>query len=188
MILYLSIIFVCGVIVALANGLGYGDPLGWTVAINFGGILLQMIVNGATAAICRSLPEKCVPYGAKVFAVGKREKLFYEKLHIRKWKDHIPEIGHLTGFRKTKVEDPKSVEYVERFLLETRYGEVGHFSSIFTSFLLMFFCFIPAVRWTVVLPICVIGALLNVPSLLVLRYNSYKLEVLYKANKKRATK
>ncbi len=188
MILYIGIILFCGTAVALANGFGYGDHMGWTFAITFGGILLQMIVNGATAGVCRSLPKKCVPYGAKVFQVGKKEKLFYEKLHIRKWKDYIPEIGHLTGFRKTKVEDPKSTEYVERFLLETRYGELGHFSSFFTSFLLMFLCFIPAVRWTIVLPICVIGALLNVPSFFVLRYNSYKLEVLYKANKKREGK
>ncbi len=188
MILYLTFIAFCGIVIALGNALGWGDHVGWTFLITYGAILLEMVINGATAGICRSLPKKWVPYEAKFFHVGKREKNFYEKLQIRKWKEKVPEIGQFTGFRKNKVVDPKSVEYIERFLLECRYGEVGHIVSCFSSFLVMLLCLIPAVRWTVVLPIAIIGALMNMPSYMILRYNSYKLDVLYQANKKRAAR
>lgn len=185
MILYLIVITVCGACIALLNAWGFGERMSVTFSITFGGILVEIILDGITAAICRGLPKKCVPYGANFFAVGKKEKAFYEKLHIRKWKDRIPEIGHFTGFRKTKVEDPKSIEYVERFLLECRYGEVGHLVSCFSGFFVCLLCLFPAVRWTVTVPIAVVNAWLNILPFAVLRYNTYKLEVLYKTNKKR---
>ena len=185
MALYLFIITLGGCLIAAIHAVCFG-AWGLCFAVTFSGIVLEILIDGITAAGCRLLPKKCVPYEAKIFAVGAKEKRFYERLKIRKWKDRIPEIGHLTGFRKNKIADPNSLEYVERFLLEIRYGQVVHFVSLFSGFLLCFALFFPVVRLSVVLPICIVNFFLNLLPIFTLRYNGYKLNVLYQANKKRS--
>ena len=136
MILYLSIITVCGLLIAccvsLAYGYGYFSMLGYTALA----IVIVILIDGLVATVCRLLPARCADETKKIYAVGQKEKKFYEKLKIRSWKDKIPEIGHFTGFRKNKIVDPKSVEYLNRFLLEACYGELGHFFSVFAGFLI----------------------------------------------------
>ena len=148
-------------------------------------IILVMLVDGLTATVCRLLPAKCANHEKKIFQVSAKEKKFYEKLKIRKWKDKVPEIGQFTGFRKNKLENPQSVEYVERFLLEACYGELGHFCSFFTSFLIVLLFPITKYWWAISLPVATIIALMNLPSFFILRYNSYKLEILRKSNLKK---
>ena len=102
----------------------------------------------------------------------------------------MPEIGHFTGFRKNKIADPKSVEYLDRFLLEACYGELGHFWSVFLGFATLLLGFIPffpkmSLWLSISIPVAIINALMNLPSLFILRYNSYKLEVLRKSNLKK---
>jgi len=77
--------------------------------------------------------------------------------------------------------DPQSVEYVDRFLLESCYGEIGHFFSLFTGFTLLFLYPLSDIWFVLAIPVAIINLFLNLPSLLVLRYNSYKLEVLRKS-------
>jgi len=151
-------------------------------------IVVVLLIDGLTATVCRLLPAKCANHEKKIFQVSAKEKQFYEKLKIRKWKDKIPEIGQFTGFRKNKIADPKSVEYIERYLLEACYGEIGHITSVFTSFLLLAFFFISPLWLAVALPVAIISAILNLPSLFILRYNSYKLEFLRKNAVKRQAK
>ena len=187
MILYLCIILACLFIFAGVNAWllssGYWDIFGWT-----GGAIVAVIaVDGIVASAARLSPARWFDHTQPRFTVGRKEKNFYEKLYIRKWKDKIPEIGHFTGFRKNKLDDPKSLEYVERFLLECCYGEAGHFLSCLIGFVIMIpFPFLPSGWWMISLPVAIVNLLLNLPSLFVLRYNSYKLEVLYKSNLKRA--
>ncbi len=186
MILYLCIIAVCVLIISGANALfgslSFFPALAWTA----GCTVAIIAVDGLFAAIARLLPAKWFPQDSKLYKVGKKEKNFYEKLKIRKWKDKIPEIGHFTGFRKNKVAEPKNPEYVARFLLECRYGEMGHFLDCIFGFLVMIpFPFLPLGWWTISLPVCIVNICLTIPTILVLRYNSYKLEILYKSNLKK---
>ncbi len=178
MMLYMCIIAIAVAIVAgivsLAMGLGY---LGVVYATALAAITV-IFVDGVTAAACRLLPKKWLNPEKKIFHVSPKEKKFYEKLKIRKWKDRVPEIGHFTGFRKNKVVDPKNVEYLDRFLLETAYGELGHIVSCFSSFLIVLLFPIDPVWFAVSVPVAVVGALMNLPSLFILRYNSYKLRIL----------
>ena len=178
MILYLSIIFAAVLliftIVALSLTENFFVILGWTALAT----VVVMLVDGFTAAVCRLLPARCVDPDKKIFQVSAKEKKFYEKLKIRKWKDRVPEIGHLTGFRKNKIADPKSVEYLDRFLLEACYGELGHVTSLFTSFLILFLFPISPFWLPVSIPVAVVSLLMNLPSLFILRYNSYKLRIL----------
>ncbi len=188
MILYLCIIcfasLVISVSVTLISGAGFFGVFGLTWLA----IVAVMLIDGLTAGLCRLLPKKCANREKKIFEVSAKEKAFYEKLKIRKWKDKVPEIGQFTGFRKNKIADPKSVEYLDRYLLEICYGEIGHIASVFTGFFILGLFFISPLWIGVALPVAVISALLNLPSLFILRYNSYKLEYLRKNIVKRQSK
>ncbi len=144
-----------------------------------------ILMDGLTATICRLLPKKCANHKLKIYQVSAKEKKFYEKLKIRKWKDKVPEIGQFTGFRKNKIVDPKSLEYLERFLLEICYGEIGHSVSCATGFLILLLYPIYPYWLHVAIPVAIVSVLFNIPSFIILRYNSYKLRVLWKTTVKR---
>ena len=177
-ILYLSIITVCSVVISVITSLTAGFSFMLAFGYSWLAIVLVVLVDGLTATACRLLPKKCANHQKKFFQVSKKEKSFYEKLKIRKWKDLVPEIGQFTGFRKNKLENPQSVEYVERFLMEACYGEIGHFTSFFTGFLILLL--FPLFKgWLYfAIPVAVINLLMNMPSYFILRYNFYKLQVL----------
>jgi len=181
MLLYLLIIAVCMLIIAgivtLALAENFLFVLLWTTA----GVALIMAVDGLTATVARLMPD---PKKSRFFDVPRKEKQTYEKWRIRKWKDKVPEIGHFTGFRKNKLDDPKSVAYVERFLMESRCGEVGHIVSCVTGaliFLVQLIPAFPAYWWMLCIGIVFVNAALNIPTVFVLRYNYYKLTALKNA-------
>ncbi len=186
--LYLLIIFCCVMvitpIVSFASGEGYLYVLGFTALA----VVIVIAIDGLVSTIARLLPKKCARHEAKVFTVSAKEKKFYEKLKIRKWKDKVPEIGQFTGFRKNKIVDPKSVEYLDRFLLEICYGEIGHFFSVFLGFTLLLFYPLTDIWLAVSIPVAIINIFMNLPSLFILRYNSYKLVILRKSNLKKQSR
>ena len=167
--------------VSFAASTAFLPVLGWTAFATVAVIL----VDGLTATVCRLLPKSFADPNKPVFQVSAEEKKFYEKLKIRKWKDRVPEIGQFTGFRKNKITDPKSVEYLDRFLLEACYGEIGHFTSCVTSYLILFLFPLYELWFAVAIPVATVSLLMNIPSLLILRYNSYKLRVLRNSNLKK---
>ena len=183
--LYVVIVAFAAIMLALilwlTTSLAFFSALGYVAFA----VAIVVILDGLTATLARLLPASFAQSEKKFFTVSKKEKLFYEKLKIRRWKDKVPEIGHFTGFRKNKITDPKSVEYVERFLLEACYGEIGHFASCITGFCTLLFFPLTPYWWAISIPVALINALMNLPSLFILRYNSYKLEILKKNNQKR---
>lgn len=188
MILYLSIITVCiavlSTIITAIYQVNFLAVLGYTSLA----VVIEILIDALVATVARLLPKKCAQHDKKAFTVTAKEKKFYEKLKIRKWKDLVPEIGHFTGFRKNKIVDPKSVEYVDRFLLETCYGEIGHFFALFLGFLLLLFFPLTPIWFAISVPISIVNIFLNLPSLFILRYNSYKLKILRKSNVKKQTR
>lgn len=61
-------------------------------------------------------------------------------------------------------------------MLEACYGEVIHFVCIFVGFFIIF-C-MPLKYWLCFgLPVAIVNALLNLPSVFILRYNFYKLKI-----------
>ena len=190
MILYLSIITVCVLIISASLFFIFSTNFFYLLGFTAIAAVLSIVVDALVATVCRLLPERFANHESKVYTVSAKEKSVFEKLKIRKWKDKVPEIGHFTGFRKNKIADPKSVEYLERFLLEACYGEMGHFWSLFFGFSLLLLGFIPffptmSLWLAISLPVAIINIFLNLPSLFILRYNSYKLEILRKSNLKK---
>lgn len=188
MVLYLTIIAVCILAISAIVAPVFSVNFFIVLALVCAATVLVIIVDAFVATVCRLLPKKCANHESKAYVVSVKEKNFYEKLKIRKWKDKIPEIGHFTGFRKNKIAEPKSVEYLDRFLLEICYGELGHFFILFIGFaILLFFPLFdrPSLWFSISIPVSVINVLLNLPSIFILRYNSYKLKILRKSNLKK---
>ncbi|MBQ8342731.1 MAG: hypothetical protein IJY21_01350 [Clostridia bacterium] len=190
MILYLSIITVCVLIISASLFFIFSTNFFYILGFTALAAVLVIVVDALVATVCRLMPEKFANHESKAYTVSAKEKSFYEKLKIRKWKDKVPEIGHFTGFRKNKIADPKSVEYLDRFLLEACYGELGHFCILFIGFTILLLGFIPffptmSLWLAISIPVSIVNIFLNVPSLFILRYNSYKLEILRKSNLKK---
>lgn len=171
-------------LVAFSYSVGFLGVLGYTAFA----VVLVMLIDAVVATAARLLPARLAHHEKKIFKVSPKEKKFYEKLKIRVWKDKVPEIGQFTGFRKNKLDDPKSVEYLDRFLLESCYGEIGHFFSVILGFLLVLPYGITPMWFAISIPVAFVNALMNIPSFCILRYNSYKLEVLKKSILKKQTR
>lgn len=188
MILYLSIIFVAMLLLSAVVACAYGElyffVFGQTAIV----VLCIMLIDALVATVSRLLPKPVARHDRKIFTVSAKEKKFYERLKIRKWKDKVPEIGHFTGFRKTKIEDPKNVEYVERFLLECCYGEIGHVFNGLLGFSVLAFAIKGEMWLAIAIPVAIINLLMNLPSLFILRYTTYKLEILRTSILKKQTK
>ena len=187
--LYGIIIFIAMAVIATLNS--FFNPMGlpwyhyviatiiYTVAV--------ILVDGAVAGISRGLPEKWIRQESRFYTATKEEQLFYRKLGVQKWKDHVPELGQFTGFHKNKVLDPKDNKYIGRFMSEVCYGILGHFWSMPLSFLILF---IDWRMWlgqsnlwlTIGVPVAVVSVVLNFMPYVVLRYNLPKLQALYKIN------
>lgn len=178
----LYIIIICSCMLILSAILTLACEVGFLYALGFTALAVVAVValDGLVAGVSRMLPKKFADREKKIFHVSAKEKSFYEKLKIRKWKDRVPEIGHLTGFRKNKLADPTSVEYLDRFLLEACYGEIGHFSSCVLGFLILLLFPVSEIWFAISVPVAVINVFLNLPSFFILRYTSYKLEILRK--------
>ena len=157
----------------------------WYICVAVIGSTIAVIaIDGLTAAIVRWMPNKWFNPFAKCFKVYKWEKRFYENIGIKKWKDLVPELGHFTKFRKNKIVDPNNNEYISRFLLEIVYGRVGHVASFFTGFLIIF---IFPLKYAMCFgfPVAIVNIIMNYMSVAILRYNTPKLIVLYKHNKRK---
>ncbi len=184
MIAYLCVICGGAVLIAAGVSLGYGLKYLSALASVWLAIAIVILLDAITAALCRALPPRCVGE-MRIYKVGRKEKNFYERLGIRKWKDSIPELGHFTGFRKNKISELNNERYLRRFIAEIRYGELGHFFSCFTGFATLSFFFLRPHWIAIAVPVSAVNAVLNLLPLFVLRYNGYKLEILLKSVKKR---
>lgn len=135
-------------------------------------------VSGFVATLVRQvLPEKW--FNEMDIKVSKKEMRFYEKLGVKKWKDLVPELGFFTGFRKNKIANPKSIEYVDRYILEINYGIYVHFIGIFASFLI---AFIYPLKYCLMfgIPVAIVSVILHLMPLFTLRYNLPKLKAIKK--------
>lgn len=138
--------------------------------------VLVIAIDGVFATfIRRCLPEKWFTYKVKIHNVSKKECKFYEKLGIKKWKDDVLELGVFTNFSKKKIADPHSIEYIERFILESNYGAVIHLSNAIFGFLLIL-CYPLKYCFLFPFPACIINLVLSLLPYMILRYNTPRLQ------------
>ena len=143
MILYCTIIAVCVCLLTAANMIFAAPVFGFGFWFVLGAVLLSVVaviaVDGLFAFLIRRLPAKWFAHDRKFFLVSQKEKKFYEKLKIRKWKEKIPELGQFTNFHKNKVAEPFNNDYLTRYMLEAAYGEVIHLTLCVVGFVIIFF-------------------------------------------------
>ena len=188
MILYGSFIFVCVCLLTGVNAVFAAPRFGVSFWFILGAVLINVVaviaVDGLFAFLIRRLPEKWFGHERRFFQVSAKEKKFYEKLKIRKWKDKVPELGQFTNFHKNKVAEPRNNVYLERYMLEAAYGEVIHLAGCFLGFVIIFFY--PLKYWLCFgFPVAVINLIMNILPYFILRYNFYKMKVLYRSNERK---
>ena len=178
---YLTIIiFLTGVIASI--GAFFAPYFGYSYLYGLFTPLLTVaviLVDGIGAFIIRRLPNKWFSETNKIFASTKSEKKFYEKIGIKKWKDSVPELGGFTDFHKDHLYDPKSPEYIRRFILECNYGSMIHIVTAILGFVIIFItpldiCFLMAI------PVAFVNFVLNLPPFFILRYNVNRLQTMLK--------
>ena len=182
MILYLTIIFVVWSITALFNGLFAGMGFGVALLHTSLNVALMVAIDAVVAIIVHSVPENKIDPFKKIFVANNGERKFYEKLGVRTWKDIIPESGKvLVGFDKRQIEKPNDNIYILKFLRETCYAGIMHIISVFAGFVV--FAFMPY-KLSIVLPVVLTNAFLQVLPVIVQRYNRIRLISLYYFNKR----
>lgn len=183
MILYLLTILFCVAILISLNILFSVPFFGFNGGYVFFAVTISLIgvivIDGIIAFLSHRLPKKCVNPFLKIFLVSKKEKLFYEKLGVKYFKNYLPDLGFLCNFRKRKIEQPKNKEYIFKYLQESCYGEIGHNISAIFGFLVIFILPLDYV-YCFGIPIGVVNVVLNIMPTIALRYNRYKLINIYK--------
>lgn len=182
MVMYFSIIGVSGFVIALLNILlgtySFDNSAIWVSLAVVIGIVFEFAIDGLFAGIIHSFPNKWFEKDKKCFQVSKNERKFYEKLKIKSWKDKVFELGALGGFRKNKIKDPNSPEYLNLFLIESNKGIIVHIAGVIVGFLVMFILPLKY-AWRIGFPIAMVNMFLNILPIMILRYNIPKLQVAY---------
>ena len=187
MITYLIIIGISSALIAGINIIFNPSNIAfyWYIIATIAYVILNILLDGALAAIIRKMPEKWFDHNKKLFVLTKREKKFYEFIGIRKWKHLVPDLGQFTNFQKGKIEQPRSNEYLTRYLLEGAYGIAIHYFSVPLGFLLMIPIGGTSIWLTIGLPVAIINAILILLPAFTLKYNLAKLRILYERNERR---
>lgn len=177
--LYLSIIGVAMIIIAVINILFQTAAWWYILAAVIICTVLQFALDGLIAIIINKMPDKCFSIDKPLYQVSKKETAFYKKVKVQTWKDQIWELGGLGGFSKKNLQNPKSPEYIEKFIIECNKGVMTHRLSYPIGFLPMLW--MPNIcAFTIALPVALVNLFLNILPTIVLRYNTPKLHLVLK--------
>ncbi len=123
------------------------------------------LVHRLSLPTLRRLPLLCT----RLFL--KQEMGLYRRLRVQRWKGRLPEAGAFFsgGFSKRRLTGHDDA-YLERFILETSRAECAHWLTWALS--LTFFIWTP---WPVGLVMVGYGGVVNLPFILVQRYNRLRL-------------
>ena len=187
MITYLIIIGISSALIAGINIIFNPSNIAfyWYIIAIIAYVIAAILLDGFLAFIIRKMPEKWFDHNKKLFVLTKGEKKFYEAIGIRKWKSKVPDLGQFTNFQKGKIAEPRSNEYLERYLLEGAYGIAIHYFSTPLGFLLMFPIGHTTLWLTMALPVAIVNAILIILPAFTLKYNLAKLRILYERNERR---
>lgn len=184
MALYLSIIFASGIFVSFFNCIWAQGFIGASgleiIYFSWLAIFISFLLDALCAFLIRQIPEEKINHNSSFFKERKYEKSIFKFFKVRKWKDIIPELGGmLKYFDKSTVQQNVDSKYMLKFIKETCYAEIMHLIAIFTAPIVL--VVLPRnYLLTVLLPIMIVNILLQIPPILVQRFNRPKLNVAYK--------
>jgi hypothetical protein len=183
---YIITITASALIIAIANTLFAFSPtlLLQNIAITALGVVAIIAEDALSALLIRRLtPKSLYKPNRRFFNVSTRERNFYARLRIKKWKDYVPELGVFTGFSKSEIKNSNDPEYLERFIIESNYGVVIHIANALLGFVIAFIplCSAPSI-W---IPIYAVNFILCILPVAILRYTSHTLLKLYNRSQKK---
>jgi hypothetical protein len=180
----LSIIIIAVSNVIFIPAFTLSDVIGAFISVSIGAAC-AFIIDALSALIIRRLtPKRWYLPCVKLFEVSKAERNFYNKLKIKSWKDHVPELGGFTDFHKDSLKSQSDTAYLERFIIEANYGVVIHIFNALLGFLVMLvpLCSAPGI-W---IPVFAVNFILSILPVFILRHTSYTLLRLYKRSLNKA--
>lgn len=137
-------------------------------------LIIFLIFSLVVSFVAEKLPAGLYSYHNWLYKVRKWEKngAFYEKIFIvKKWKCRLPEISDFVKSRFAKKHlKNNSRDYLYRFVTESCKAEFTHWIIILSS--LLFFFWNDAVS---ALLVVFIAVLLNLPYIIIQRYNRPRL-------------
>ena len=184
MILYITVILLGMVGIAVMNYFVFmpETAIGFPLWLNIVGVVVSTIaviaIDGGLAAIAHKFQNKINPF-SKYFNVSKKEKRRLEKIGVRKFKDFLPDLGFLAKFPKGEVAQPKNKDYVYLYIMESCSGEIGHLLGTVLGFLIIFLFPLKYVLCFGV-PVGIVNFVLSLLPVFSLRYNRYKLTIVYR--------
>lgn len=181
--------FIISVVLIYSLNLVFGlanFPFWYITVCVASGIIAVIIIDALCATICaKLLPDKWFTHDKKFFNVPKLESRFYNFIKVKKWKNHILELGDFNGFSKKQVAENTST-FFEKFIVESNKGFIGHLISILLGFVIII-VFPIEFKLSIALPIAISNALINYLSLSILRYNYPKLQAGYRFSIRKET-
>ena len=142
-------------------------PETWTAVLY---LLLWPVFQVAASLVCMKMPDRyfspfSLPY--RELPWEKSGFLYNRILMIRKWKDLLPELSLiLRGSRRKRALHDFTKQGLEKFLVESCRAEWTHLLAILLFVLLSFF-----LTGKVALFLIVYGLMMNLPCIIVQRYN-----------------
>lgn len=149
----------------------------WTLALCF---VVWPILQVGAALLCLALPNRFYRYDSYLFRQHRWEDggRIYERLfHVRRWKHLLPDgaaAWKKRGYQKKHIED-FSPGNLKRFLVESARGELTHWLAILPFWAFGFF-----VPPDVVALMLLYALVVNIPCIIVQRYNRPRIERMLK--------
>lgn len=145
-------------------------------------IIVFILISLIMTLVCDKIPSSIYDYRKWMFRIRNWERggLFYEKyLSVKKWKTKLPDISDFVKWRFNKKHlAEKDSEYVSMFLIESCKSEFTHWHIIFLTLIFAF--------WndglTTIL-IFIAASVLNLPYIIIQRYNRPRLIKLLRHSK-----
>ncbi len=183
MIFYITTILICMACIGVHNYFVFMPVLDYfPLWLNIAGVIIAAVaviaIDGGAEALIHKFQDKLDP-DSKYFSVSKKEKRRLERLGVRRFKAFLPDLGFLAKFPKGEIEQPKDKEYVHRYIMESCSGELGHLIGAAAGFLTIFIFPLKYVLCFGV-PVGIVNFVLSLLPVLALRYNRYKLTIVYK--------
>lgn len=177
--LYLSIIGTAMLIISALNII-FGTATWYYVVIaTVFCTALQFVFDGFFAIIINKMPDTWFSVDNPAYNVTERERRFYKKLKVKRWKNKVWELGGLGGFSKGAIASPNDPEYIEKFIIECNKGVLTHRIGYVAGFLAMLTLPMP-LSLTIALPVAVVNLFLNILPTIVLRNNTPLLKSILK--------
>lgn len=174
MVLTVLVVFLINAVI----GVKTGEFQVWYAFVgSLGNFAICFALDALIAFIIHKIPPKYFQADLKIFKVYKWERRFYEKIGIKKWKDRVPDTGELCNFKKDKLKSTE-LDYLHLFLVESCYAEAIHIAMALIGILDIFIWPIKyCLNFTI--PMAITNFLMNLPPILIQRYNRPKLMKLY---------